>query len=227
MKVGLRVDGVADGGELSKHGKRILVAKERPVIAAGDAFRQRLQIGIEPDGEATFKDELAGSLVHEGTAASSNHLGRSFEQTRDHAPFAVAKPRFPEQIEDFRNGVIRCSLDLFVRIHEGQIQALGKTAANGRLAGAHEAHEDDRSIWLDWLKRHATGAIQSAASWGKRRAMPKSSFAAPRRRKSPLPMILLLLLVLLIGGAIYLSMVDTEVAPQRIEQDVTNEALAQ
>jgi hypothetical protein len=48
-----------------------------------------------------------------------------------------------------------------------------------------------------------------------------------RRRRSPLPMILLILLVLLIGGLIYLSTVDTEVAPQRIEQDVTNEALAQ
>ena len=39
-------------------------------------------------------------------------------------------------------------------------------------------------------------------------------------------MILLILLVLLIGGLIYLSNIDTEVAPQRIEQDVTNEALA-
>jgi hypothetical protein len=39
-------------------------------------------------------------------------------------------------------------------------------------------------------------------------------------------MILLILLVLLVGGLIYLSTVDTEVATQRIEQDVTNEALA-
>ena len=49
----------------------------------------------------------------------------------------------------------------------------------------------------------------------------------PRRRRNPLPMILLVLLVLLIGGAIYLSTVDTEVPTSRIEQDVTNEALAQ
>ena len=56
--------------------------------------------------------------------------------------------------------------------------------------------------------------------------MPRSSFAAPKRRKSPLPTILIILLVLLIGGAIYLTTVDTEVPQQRIEQDVTNEALA-
>ena len=53
-----------------------------------------------------------------------------------------------------------------------------------------------------------------------------SSFAPARGRKSPLPTILIILLVLLIGGAIYLTTVDTEVPTQRIEQDVTNEALA-
>jgi len=55
----------------------------------------------------------------------------------------------------------------------------------------------------------------------------RRSYSPPRRRKSPLPAILIILLVLLIGGAIYLTTVDTEVPQQRIEQDVTNEALAQ
>jgi hypothetical protein len=53
-----------------------------------------------------------------------------------------------------------------------------------------------------------------------------SSFAPQRRRRSPLPTLLLILLVLLIGFLVYLSTVDTEVAPSRIEQDVTNEVLA-
>jgi len=39
-------------------------------------------------------------------------------------------------------------------------------------------------------------------------------------------MILLAILVLLIGALVWLSTVDTEVPTQRIEQDVTNEALA-
>ena len=38
--------------------------------------------------------------------------------------------------------------------------------------------------------------------------------------------LILLLLVVVIGGLIYLSTIKTEVPPQRIEQDVTNEALA-
>jgi hypothetical protein len=49
----------------------------------------------------------------------------------------------------------------------------------------------------------------------------------PRRRRSPWPIILLLLLFLLIGGLIYLATVDTEVPMTQIEQDITNEALAQ
>ena len=56
--------------------------------------------------------------------------------------------------------------------------------------------------------------------------MRRSSYVAPKRRKSPLPTILIILLVLLIGSAIYLTTIDTEVPQQRIEQDVTNEALA-
>ena len=55
----------------------------------------------------------------------------------------------------------------------------------------------------------------------------RSSFAPARRRKSPIPAILLTLLVLLVGFLVYASTVKTEVPTQRIEQDVTNEALAQ
>ena len=48
----------------------------------------------------------------------------------------------------------------------------------------------------------------------------------PRRHRSPLPIILALLLILLVAGLIYLSTADSEVPQQRMEQDVTNEALA-
>lgn len=61
---------------------------------------------------------------------------------------------------------------------------------------------------------------------GQKAAMRRTGLTPPPRRKSRLPAILLILLILLIGGAIYLSTVDTEVPLQRIEQDVTNDALA-
>lgn len=52
------------------------------------------------------------------------------------------------------------------------------------------------------------------------------NFAAPRRRRSPVPAILLVLVLLVVGGLVYLGSVDTEVPLREIEQDVTNEALA-
>ena len=54
----------------------------------------------------------------------------------------------------------------------------------------------------------------------------RRSYAPPRRRRSRLPAFLIALLVLLVGFAIWLTTIDTEVPTQRIEQDVTNEALA-
>ncbi|MGF1550057.1 MAG: hypothetical protein ACFBQW_05930 [Sphingomonadaceae bacterium] len=40
-------------------------------------------------------------------------------------------------------------------------------------------------------------------------------------------LVFLLLLVLVLGGAVYLAGIDTEIPPQRIEQDITDEALAE
>jgi hypothetical protein len=48
----------------------------------------------------------------------------------------------------------------------------------------------------------------------------------PRRRRSILPMLLLALPILFIAWLIWLGTRSTEVPTQRIEQDVTNEALA-
>lgn len=54
-----------------------------------------------------------------------------------------------------------------------------------------------------------------------------STFAPPpRRRRNPLPMLLLLILLLIVGFLFWLSTIDTEVPTQRIEEDVTNAALA-
>lgn len=56
--------------------------------------------------------------------------------------------------------------------------------------------------------------------------MRRSSFAPARRRRSRWPMLLLVLLLLAFGFLIWLSTVDSEVPTERIEQDVTNEVLA-
>jgi hypothetical protein len=53
--------------------------------------------------------------------------------------------------------------------------------------------------------------------------MRRSSFAPTRRRRSPVSLILILLAVLLLAILVYAWAKNKEVAPTRIEQDVTNE----
>lgn len=57
--------------------------------------------------------------------------------------------------------------------------------------------------------------------------MARYDFAPTRRRRSPVATLLILLLAVLLGLIVYLAMVDTEVPTAAIEQDVTNEVLAQ
>lgn len=52
--------------------------------------------------------------------------------------------------------------------------------------------------------------------------MPRTSFAPTRRRRSPVPVLLLLLAMLLVALLVYAWAKNSEVAPTRIEQDVTN-----
>ena len=53
--------------------------------------------------------------------------------------------------------------------------------------------------------------------------MRRTSFAPTRRRRSPVSVILLILAVLLVALIVYAWAKNSEVAPTRIEQDVTNE----
>jgi hypothetical protein len=53
--------------------------------------------------------------------------------------------------------------------------------------------------------------------------MARTSFAPTRRRRSPVPIILGIIALLFLALLAYAWAKDKEVAPSRIEQDVTNE----
>jgi sensor domain CHASE-containing protein len=53
--------------------------------------------------------------------------------------------------------------------------------------------------------------------------MPKASFAPTRRRRSPVPILFIILAVLILALLVYAWAKNKDVAPSRIEQDVTNE----
>ena len=53
--------------------------------------------------------------------------------------------------------------------------------------------------------------------------MPRTSFAPTRRRRSPVPALLTIIAVLILALLVYAWAKNKDVAPSRIEQDVTNE----
>jgi sensor domain CHASE-containing protein len=66
------------------------------------------------------------------------------------------------------------------------------------------------------------GGYTERAPLGQKAGMRRTSFAPTRRRRSPVPFILILLAVLLVALLVYAWAKNSEVAPARIEQDVTN-----
>lgn len=53
--------------------------------------------------------------------------------------------------------------------------------------------------------------------------MAKAAFAPTRRRRSLAPVVLLIFAMLVVGLLVFAYLRRTEVAPTRMEQDVTNE----
>jgi hypothetical protein len=236
MEMRLGIKRVAGPGEAIEQFDRIPVLEQGPVISSGHTLGQRLDIGVEPHGDAAFEDQGPGPLVDERTAAGRDNLKRTIDQSGDNAALAVAEAALAMAVENLGNGTAGSLFDLVVGIDEREPEALREPTSDGRFSSPHQADQDYASIGASIGPMgenitgsvtciiHSAGAIQGTASWGKRRAMRISPPA--RRRKSPLPMILLILAVLLIGFLFWLSTRDTEVPLKRIEQDVTNEALA-
>ena len=53
--------------------------------------------------------------------------------------------------------------------------------------------------------------------------MPRASFAPTRRRRSPVPFLFAIIGILLLALLVYAWAKNKDVAPTRMEQDVTNE----
>ncbi len=226
MQMSASVSGLARRREALQFHPRILAFQKRTRVAARKAFREQLRFRLQPDGGASIQDGLPQLRGEERSAAGRDDARRR----RDQPPHLLSLPP-PERglalpVKDFRQAEARLSLDLFVRIGEGEAEPLRERPADARLSGAHHPHEHDRAS--EKLRRagHPAGAIQGAVTWGKRRAMRRTYLTPQRRRRSPGKYILILLLLLLVGGIIYASTVNTEVPTSRIEQDVTNAALA-
>ena len=72
-------------------------------------------------------------------------IGPVLQQAGDDPPLAVAEVGLAVDREDVRDRHAGGRLDLVVGVAEGQAEALREAAADGALAGAHQADEHDRA----------------------------------------------------------------------------------
>jgi hypothetical protein len=78
-----------------------------------------------------------------GTAAEGKDGVLAGQQVDDGPLLEVPEGRLAVLGEDLPDGASPTTLDDQVAVDEGQSQALREHVADRRLAGAHEAHEDD------------------------------------------------------------------------------------
>jgi hypothetical protein len=220
---------VASLGHSLEGGRGVIAIEKRSMSRSGKPFGNLVDGSVEPDRYTVFKQASPKPRIHKQAAARCEDDRPGKVEPVDERRFQLSEMRLAlifEHRSDRRPGR---AFDLFIRVDEAKTQAAGEKAPDRRLASAHEADKGDRPGGRKSLFGHEAGAIQIARCWGKRPAMPRPryDFGPQRRRRSPLKTLLILLLVLFVGLVIYASTVDTEVPVGPIEQDVTNEVLAQ
>lgn len=143
--VGLGIKRVALVHQATHDPFGIVIVQERPVGAAADAFHQGRQVGLQPDRDAAARDGPPCLRAHERTAAGGDDTRPAFKQTRDHPTLQRAEFALSIGREQVRHRHARNGLDLVIAVDEWQLQCIGHTPANHRLAGTHQADEHKRA----------------------------------------------------------------------------------
>ena len=199
---------------------RVVRAKQRPRVAPGGAFAEDIDRRVEPDGDRAAIQQFASSGIDERATAGRDHADGTIDQPRDQTTLAIPKIAFPKSLEYFSCGEASCILDCRIAVYEGQPKAFRQAAANGGLAGAHQANEDDRSIKALGQLFHDAGLYIGFDGRAKGlRPLNRTGISMPRFA------LVLLFLLLLLGGLLYFLSSSVDEVPQTvIEQNVAANA---
>ena len=123
----------------------VVIVEEGAVAVAGGAAEDFLGGDDEPDDVAELAEEEAVFGAFDDAAAGGDDLALLFfvEEGLEDGAFVVAEGGFALGGEDFGDGVAGALDDEVVGIDEGVVEDVGEFAADGGLAGAHEANEDN------------------------------------------------------------------------------------
>lgn len=219
MDVRRRVGGAALFGEPLERPLRIAVAKQRASVSPRGSVGQHIDGGIEPDGDGAIVQQVAGAGIGEGPAAGRDYPDLPVDQAGDQPPLAVAEILLAEALEDLGRRETGRILDGRVAVDEWQPEPPCQAPSDGRLAGAHQADEDDWTVEALDQMFHAWGYTAE----GKLGQKPAPESPAERSTMSRIA-VLILIILLVVGGLVFLSTQAREVPVTTIETDVSANA---
>jgi hypothetical protein len=128
---------------LEQGAKPALVLREGPVAAAGSPPGV-LDVDLQLHGHRALPEQPASRLARHRAAAQGDDCGvRLSQRPADGLGLQHTEGGFAPLAEDLRDRPPGLPLDLAIEVDEFAPQAVGDLAADGRLAGAHEADEGD------------------------------------------------------------------------------------
>ena len=123
------------------------VPQQRPGLQSSCPVGEEVDRGVEPDRNGAAVEQLPSPRVDEHLTPRGDYPDLVVDQPCDETPLAIAEVCLAESLKDFGRGEAGGAFgDRSIRVEEGKPEPLGQTAANRRLAGAHEADKDNRTI---------------------------------------------------------------------------------
>ena len=162
---------------------RLPCLQQRAIVAARGALGQHVDRGVEPDGNRALVEQFAGAWIDEGAAAGGDDPDVAIDQPRDQPALAVAEIMFAIAFEQTSAALAPAASSIATSLStNGRPRRLRQAPADGRLAGAHQADEHDRSIemfdQLFTLSDPFGGAIHRACKVGQK------PFSTPKPKRS-------------------------------------------
>lgn len=205
--MGLFVGGAALVRETLQSRFGIAVSELGASVATRSSLGQNVDWSIEPDCDRPVIEKLSSARIDISAASRRDHSDSALiDQSRDEAPFAIAKIVFAIALENFRGRKACGILDRRVAVDELQAEALCKTPADGGFSYSHQPHQHDRPIEA-LAEFYHLGGYTAAHPLGKSARMSRIA-------------VLIILLVVIVGALIFLSRVPKAQPTHTIEVTV-------
>ena len=176
-------------------------------VPARGPLGQNIDWGVEPDRDRPVIEKLSGTRIDISAASGRDHSDSALiDQSRDEAPFAIAKIVFAIALENFCGRKACGVLDRRVAVDELQAEALCKAPADGGFSYSHQPHQHDRPIEA-LAEFYHLGGYTAAHPLGKSARMSRIA-------------VLIILLVVIVGALFFLSRVPKAQPTHTIEVTV-------